>query len=282
LPGNSSAADSGTEARPWQVWVDTGGTFTDCVARDPDGGLHRAKVLSSSCLRGRIAEQFDPHRVRIAGSWVLPDGFFSGARLRLLAEPEETFPVVGYQGATATLELASPLPGGVEGAGCELEIGEEAPILAARLVTRTALEEPLPPMAMRLATTRATNALLERRGAETALFITKGLGDLLAIGTQQRSDLFALEVEKPSPLHAAVVEVEERLTADGSLLRPLDREAVRADAGPAMSIGGTRRRSRPFSRRWVSSTSPARRGSHLASKSCPEPRQRWSTPTCRS
>ena len=124
MPGNSSAADSGTAARPWQVWVDTGGTFTDCVARDPDGGLHRAKVLSSSCLRGRIAEQLEPQRLRIDGSWTLPDGFFAGARLRLLAAPGETFPVVGYEGATATLELASPLPDGVEGAGCELWIYE--------------------------------------------------------------------------------------------------------------------------------------------------------------
>ena len=94
-------------------------------------------------------------------------------------------------------------------------------------------------MAMRLATTRATNALLERRGAETALFITKGFGDLLAIGTQQRSDLFALAVEKPSPLHAAVVEVEERMTAGGSVLRPLDREAVRA-AGRRLLAAGIR------------------------------------------
>ncbi len=237
MPDNSSAADSETEARPWQVWVDTGGTFTDCVARDLDGRLHRAKVLSSSCLRGRIAEQLEPKRLRIAGSWTLPDGFFSGARLRLLAKPEETVPVVGYEGATATLELASPLSGGVEGAGCELEVREEAPILAARLVTRTVLEQPLPPMTMRLATTRATNALLERRGAPTALFITQGFGDLLAIGTQQRSDLFALAVEKPSPLYAAVVEVEERLTADGSELRPLDRESVRAEGRRLLADG---------------------------------------------
>ena len=237
LRASSSAAESGAEARTWQVWVDTGGTFTDCVARDPDGRLHRAKVLSSSCLRGRITERLDPQRVKVAGSWTLPDGFFAGARLRLLAAGEKTFPVVGYEGATATLELAAPLPDGVEGAACELEIGEEAPILAARLVTKTALEEPLPPMAMRLATTRATNALLERRGAPTALFITRGFGDLLAIGTQQRPDLFALAVEKPSPLHAAVVEVEERMTATGSVLRPLDRISVRAEGRRLLAEG---------------------------------------------
>jgi 5-oxoprolinase (ATP-hydrolysing) len=237
LPGNPSAAESGPEARPWQVWVDTGGTFTDCVARNPDGRLHRAKVLSSSRLRGRIAEQLESQRVRIAGSWSLPDGFLIGARLRLLSSPDRAMEIVGFEGATGTLVLASPLPNGAEGAGCEIEIEEEAPILAARLVTETALAAPLPAMAMRLATTRGTNTLLERRGAPTALFITRGFGDLLAIGTQQRADLFALAVEKPTPLHAAVVEVEERITATGSALRPLDRDSVRA-AGRRLLASG--------------------------------------------
>ena len=43
--------------RPWRIWIDTGGTFTDCLAVDPGGRLHRAKVLSTSALRGRIAER---------------------------------------------------------------------------------------------------------------------------------------------------------------------------------------------------------------------------------
>ena len=57
--------------------------------------------------------------------------------------------------------------------------GEEAPILAARLITGTPLHDPLPNMELRLATTRGTNALLERKGAPTALFVTRGFGDLL-------------------------------------------------------------------------------------------------------
>ena len=81
-------------------------------------------------------ERLDPQRVKVAGSWTLPDGFFSGARLRLLAAGEKTFPVVGYEGATATLELAAPLPDGVEGAACELEIGEDSVAIDLFLVVR--------------------------------------------------------------------------------------------------------------------------------------------------
>ena len=81
---------------------------------------------------------------------------------------------------------------------------------------------------MRLATTRGTNALLERKGAATALFITRGFADLLRIGTQQRPDLFALEIVRPEPLYREAVEVAERLAADGSVLMPLDAGAPSA------------------------------------------------------
>ena len=73
-----------------------------------------------------------------------------------------------------------------EGLPFEARSTEEAPILAARLLTATPAGAPLPECRMRLATTLATNALLERAGAPTALFVTRGFGDLLAIGTQQR------------------------------------------------------------------------------------------------
>ena len=72
---------------------------------------------------------------------------------------------------------------------------------------------------MRLATTRGTNALLERRGARTVHFTTAGFEDLLTIGDQQRPDLFALHIEKPEPLPELVVGVRERLAADGSVTR---------------------------------------------------------------
>ena len=126
-----------------------------------------------------------------------------------------------------TVELDAPL-GEVVTAGDDLELhsGEEAPVLAARWVTGVPLDRPLPPLAVRLASTRGTNALLERAGAPTAFFVTRGLGDLLEIGDQQRADLFALRVVKPSPLYRAVVEVEERLAADGSTVTPIDLEPV--------------------------------------------------------
>jgi N-methylhydantoinase A len=72
--------------------------------------------------------------------------------------------------------------------------------------------------------TVATNALLERRGARTALITTKGFGDVLAIGRQNRPALYALVPQKPEPLVPKIwrFEVEERVTAEGEILRPLD------------------------------------------------------------
>ncbi len=218
--------------RAWQIWIDTGGTFTDCLAVDPEGRLHRAKVLSTSAVRGRIAGSAGQDAVRLATAWDLPAGFFRGFSFRLLGHDissavEDSDP--------ATLRLSAPLlplPSGddLAGAAFELRSPEEAPVLAARLVTRTPLAGALPEIAMRLATTRGTNALLERKGAATALFITRGFADLLRIGTQQRPDLFALAIVRPEPFYREVVEVPERLAADGSVLIPLDAEAVRAAA----------------------------------------------------
>ncbi|HSS50545.1 MAG TPA: hydantoinase/oxoprolinase family protein [Thermoanaerobaculia bacterium] len=220
-----------TPAPSWQIWADTGGTFTDCLAVDPAGRLHRAKVLSTSALRGRIAARAGEDAVRVDPGWAVPAGFFRGFAFRLLGENSESIEIVDWQPEGRLLRLASPLPlgprGNIVGATFELRSPEEAPVLAARLVTGTALEAPLPPIAMRLATTRGTNALLERKGAATALFITRGFADLLRIGTQQRPDLFALEIVRPAPLYREVVEVPERLAADGSVLLPLDVEALR-------------------------------------------------------
>jgi 5-oxoprolinase (ATP-hydrolysing) len=123
------------------------------------------------------------------------------------------------------------------GSQCELRCAAPAPLLAAHLVIGVPLDHPLPAMAMRLATTRGTNALLERRGAATALFITEGHADLLLIGTQQRQDLFSLEVATRRPLYETVVEVPERLAADGSVLRPLEKEPVRTRASSLLAAG---------------------------------------------
>jgi 5-oxoprolinase (ATP-hydrolysing) len=220
----------------WQIWIDTGGTFTDCLAIDPRGDLHRAKVLSTSAVRGRIAGSAGDDAIRLATAWDLPSGFFRGFAFRLLGSETEARTVVDSD--SAVLRLDGPLPpGDLVGAAFELRSPEEAPVLAARLVTRTPLAAGLPEIAMRLATTRGTNALLERKGAATALFITRGFADLLRIGTQQRPDLFALEIVRPEPLYREAVEVAERLAADGSVLIPFDAEAVRGEARRLLENG---------------------------------------------
>ncbi len=215
----------------WRIWIDTGGTFTDCLALDPRGTLQRAKVLSTSAVRGRIAAGSAGSTLRVAAPWDVPEGFFTGFELRLLGGDGAARTIVDSAPGGTLLRLdGPPLAGNLAGAPCELRSPEEAPVLAARLVTRTPLGAALPPIAMRLATTRGTNALLERTGAATALFITQGFADLLRIGTQQRPDLFALAIVRPEPLYREAVEVPERLAADGSVLLPVDAEAVRATA----------------------------------------------------
>ncbi|MFC3691875.1 hydantoinase B/oxoprolinase family protein [Chenggangzhangella methanolivorans] len=82
--------------------------------------------------------------------------------------------------------------------------------------------------AVKMGTTVATNALLERKGERTALLITKGLKDQLRIGYQARPKLFAKQIERPEPLYERVVEVDERVRADGTIERAFDDAAFRA------------------------------------------------------
>lgn len=227
----------------WQVWVETGGTFTDCVAVAPDGVLHRAKVLSSSALRGTIMSVISGKRLRIRERWNAPADFVCGERLTLLNATSGTSAVTattitGYQPDSQTIELEDELTI-TPGAAFEVQFPYEAPVLAARLVTRTLPMHPLPPLALRVATTRGTNALLTRRGTPPAFFVTAGFADLLEIGTQQRPDLFALDIVKLLPLTGEIVEVAERLSADGTVLRPLD-EATVADTARRLVADGVR------------------------------------------
>jgi 5-oxoprolinase (ATP-hydrolysing) len=82
---------------------------------------------------------------------------------------------------------------------------------------------------LRIGTTVATNALLERKGERLALAITRGFADGLRIGTQARPDIFARHIVLPEQLPARVVEIDERVGVDGTVLRPLDEDAARAD-----------------------------------------------------
>ncbi len=224
----------------WQVHVDTGGTFTDCVAHDDVGGVHRAKVLSSGALRGRVARVLDDRRLEIEQKWGVADDFVREFRFRCLDIDHEPVGVAGFDAAASVLELAHGLAETPPaGAVFELDSGVEAPILAARMVTATAAGADLPPVDMRLATTRGTNALLQRNGVAVGLFITRGFGDLLLIGDQQRPDLFALRIDRPLPLYEAVVEVDERLAADGSVITAIDLEAAEREARRLLD-GGVR------------------------------------------
>src|SRR5947209_1767790 len=90
---------------------------------------------------------------------------------------------------------------------------------------------------LRVGTTVATNALLERRGERVLLVTTRGFRDQLRIGYQNRPKLFSLNVELPLPLYEQVIEADERITAEGKVLRPLDEEALARDLRRAHGMG---------------------------------------------
>ena len=113
---------------------------------------------------------------------------------------------------------------------------DDAAVAAIRQLTGIA-SGPLPPSEIRMGTTVATNALLERRGEPVALAITRGFGDALRIGYQDRPDLFAREIVLPEPLYARVIEIDERVTAQGEVLRALDLEAARDAFAAAYDAG---------------------------------------------
>jgi len=90
---------------------------------------------------------------------------------------------------------------------------------------------------VRLGTTVATNALLERKGEPTLLVVTRGFRDALRIGHQHRPDIFAREIRLPPVLYADTVEAHERVAADGTVLEPLDEAALARDLGRARAAG---------------------------------------------
>ena len=215
----------------WQIWVDTGGTFTDCLAQSPTGESARFKVLSSSCLRGTLTALHSPKEIDFSLSQPIPPQFALGQGLRLLGQTVDPIEII-EQTTEQSLRLAEPLPEGTMlGQAIEFVFDIESPILAARLATGTNAAEPLPPLTMHLATTRGTNALLEEKGADVTLFITKGFEDLLHIGDQKRPDLFALNVQKPAPLTSNVIGVDERLDALGQAIKPLTLPPVERPSG---------------------------------------------------
>ena len=128
----------------------------------------------------------------------------------------------GPNGQLRTAKLLSDNPeqyddAAVEGIRRMLGLGHDQPIPS------TAIEH------VRMGTTVATNALLERRGEDTALLITRGLGDALLIGHQARPDIFALNIRRTEQLYRSVVEVDERVRADGTILSAPDEAQLLTD-----------------------------------------------------
>lgn len=224
-----------------EVWADVGGTFTDCfVTRD--GHCTGTKVLSSGIIRVPILERVGEREVRIGrlpGPTV--DRFWVGASVAEI-DPDGGSRVIagvtGFDANSGRVETDRGLPSRVAGGSLiELDAAMEAPVLAARMLLGIPLREPLPASEVRLGTTRGTNALLTRGGADTALLVTRGFRDLLEIGEQDRPDLFALAIRKPVPLTRRVVEVDGRLDASGRVLEPLDESRLRRDLRALYATG---------------------------------------------
>jgi len=217
----------------WQFWIDVGGTFTDCFACRPDGSLLRHKVLSSGVTKGEIGA------VTTDGGGIIdparrgePADFWRGYAFRLLDDQGTTIDervVAHSDGAGGGIGLDRPFrEPALEGQAYELSAGEEAPVLAIRFLLGLRLDQDIPPLALKLGTTRGTNALITRRGARTAFVTTRGFADILRIGYQNRPRLFDLTIEKPDPLFEAVVEIDERVATDGQVLLRPDSERIRS------------------------------------------------------
>jgi 5-oxoprolinase (ATP-hydrolysing) len=218
----------------WRFAIDTGGTFTDCIAEAPGGEVRRVKVLSSGRLRGLLVHSAEGPRLdlplRPAGATML------GASCRHLASGRDAI-VADFDSETGLARFeGARLPEGI----CELDFSCSAPRLAMAIVLGVAPDAIAVPCEVRIATTRGTNALLEGRTARPALVVNRGFADLLRIGDQTRSDLFAASIEPRRILHGPVVEVDPRQDAAGQTLdrsTDLDEEALRREAKALVESG---------------------------------------------
>lgn len=215
----------------WEFAIDVGGTFTDCIARTPEGELRPIKVLSSGVTKGQVEEREGTNRFVDPLRQSDPEDFWVGYEIRFLDERGETTltaRVARFHRRLGVLEADTVLPASIAaGTRYELTAGEEAPILAIRTALGLRRDQPIPDVTVRLGTTRGTNALLTRRGARTVFLTTKGFADVLRIANQDRPRLFDLDIVKPEPLFVDVVEIDERLAADGTVLRAPNEANVR-------------------------------------------------------
>jgi len=218
----------------WCVHIDTGGTFTDCIAESPDGRTFRNKTLSRGSLPASVARVCTRNILLLDAAWVSPDDFSVGFSVIFPNHPENLGKVVAYEANARRLTLYEPLSFVPEvGEPLELDSGMEAPVLATNLVlANEGIDASSVPLSLRLATTRCTNALLEGKGVSPMFFVTRGFRDLLRIGDQRRLGLFDLCPGTRETLHGEVIEVSERMDRNGQVIEPIDlkdlREKLRA------------------------------------------------------
>lgn len=209
----------------WKIWVDTGGTFTDCFGIDLNEKLHRVKILSSGKLIGLI-ESNNGSSLKVQVNWPVKADIFRGYKLTVYLHPKKSFRVKSSDLINGMINIDEN-PGNLENVGFEICSEEEAPIVAARLVTRSSLDQHLPALEMRLGSTKGTNALLEGKGSQVIFMTTRGHGEMLNIGTQQRPNLFALNIEKAPSLFEKALEIDERVLSNGMVEKPLDENRIR-------------------------------------------------------
>ena len=205
----------------WHIRIDTGGTFTDAFAIDPAGRDSRIKVLSSGRIRVSTRINLE-HEITLEGSNRLD--LLEGSCARELSTDQELGKVEISRSGDAVLRTHGKLEN--IPAILDLDPGCDAPRLAMHLLTKTPLSFPLPPIDLRIATTRATNALLTGATGRVLLLTTRGMEDLHAIGNQARPDIFALNPRPGRLPPAAIVPVHARMDASGRELIPLDTSTV--------------------------------------------------------
>ena len=211
--------------KPWEFWIDVGGTFTDCLALLPDGTIRTHKLLSSGAYKGAVAPGSNRRSIVDPERRGDPVGFFDG--FTLSTGGGETV-VRSFDPTTGELALDPPLATKPSlGQAYELRSGEEAPITGIRWLLGKRLTDAIDEVNVRLGTTKGTNALLERQGARTAFVTTSGLGDVLRIGYQKRPKLFQLAIRRHADLYETVVELDERIDCDGNVLIPISESQVR-------------------------------------------------------
>ena len=217
----------------YQVWCDVGGTFTDCIVKFSDGTKSCLKVLSSGKIKGRVHGWREPGCFSDPDRIIAPDHFWDGAAVRWIDAQGQILATDRCRRSLQNqgwmqLESSDAWTSNDHELRVQYEIdcGLQAPVLATRLILGCLPTEKLPSMRVRLGTTRGTNALLTRTGEPCALVTSQGFADLVRIGYQERPELFDLNVRKRIPLHAQVLEIDERLDTSGKVLRPIDLEST--------------------------------------------------------